>query len=256
MKVRTDFVTNSSSSGFVIAFDIKFKNGKKASCSFDASSGDDGEHATTRVNKHSIDMSEGSVYADSKLLLDITSSEWEELEDWIDPWDALQYGGSNFHELGDLNLSKVKTPDQLINSVQRMCELGESHIENVHAYGKPDEPEVKTALDQAVESVKDAKKSVLEHKKKMLDEFANTIKKNFNSWDDVAEACVSFTDAGWGEGSVGSDGLTNMVAGSDNVRNSKDGSILSGGDRTAIEYNIDETVSQRYKDGEGFFYEI
>ena len=131
-------MTNSSSSGFVISFNMEFKNGQKASCSLDASYGDDGEHVTTQVNEHEIDLSNGCVFVDgefdgepvSLIILDCDSSEWDELEEWADPYSVLRYGAASFHDLYDLDLSSVKSAEQIIKGIEGMCELRESHIDD------------------------------------------------------------------------------------------------------------------------------
>ena len=63
MKFRTDFVTNSSSSAFCVSFDMKFKDGRELSCSFEDQDGDDGFMNEIKVGDHSLYLEKCELYA-------------------------------------------------------------------------------------------------------------------------------------------------------------------------------------------------
>ena len=252
MKFRTDFVTNSSSSAFCVSFNMKFKDGKEFSCSFEDAWGDD-DMSETKVGDHSLYLEKCDEY------VVIDGERLEIIPDDLggaSPYDVSVFdiGGNVWeHSVTDVDLSSVRTAEDLLSQLVRLCELDSDHFDESKAeiaiYGSGDSERTK---DLILQSLRQIGVRASAWQEVMRNEIARILEESLQTWSDVAEATVEFEDKGWGSERIGEWGLARMIPnGSQVIVESDSGQKLVADEssRDTIERYIDDSVVQKYVAG-------
>ena len=253
MKFRTDFVTNSSSSAFCVSFNMKLRDGGELSCSFEDAWGDE-DMSEIKVGDHSLHLDKCDLY---------TMIEGERLEiipDELGDVSLCDVGvydvGGNVreHSVTDVDLSSVRTAEDLLGQLVRLCELDGDHFDesnvDIAIYGDGDSEGAKDAIIKSLKEI-GARESTWQSA--MRDEIATILAEHLRTWDDVIEATVKFKDNGWGSEALGEYALAEMIPdGSRVIVGSNSGKELTVGEGNwdEIVSSIDDSVVQKYVAGD------
>lgn len=252
MKFRTDFVTNSSSSAFCVSFNMKFRDGVELSCSFEDAWGDE-DMSEIKVCDHSLYFEKCDQYAV------IEGERFEILPDdleGVNPGDVdvcVLDGNIREHSATDVDLSSVRSAEELLDQLVRLCELDGDHFDKLTAditvYSDGDSEGTKDAIIRNLNRI-GVRESAWQ--KAMRDEIARILGENLHTWDDVAEATVEFKDNGWGSEARSDYELAQMIPnGSRVIAGSGSGRklVANESNRDQIESDIDDSVVQKYVAG-------
>ena len=253
MIFRTDFVTNSSSSAFCVSFNMKFRDGRELSCSFEDQNGDDGFINEIRVGDHSLYLEKFDQY------VVIEGERVELLPDdlgGIKPYDIDVFDmgvDAREHSAADVGLSSVRTAEDLLGQLVRLCELDgdlfdESKME-IRIFGDGDNEDTKALILQKLKEIGIRANAWQEA---MRNEIARTLEESIQTWDDVVEATVEFKDNGWGSEALGDYALARMIPnGSRVIIESASGRelVADESNRDTMENYIDDSVVQKYVAG-------
>ena len=253
MKFRTDFVTNSSSSAFCVSFNMKFKNGVELSCSFEDQDGDDGFMSEIKVGDHSLNLEKSDLYAV------IEGERVELLPDdlgGVSPYDIDVFDvcvDTREHSATDVDLSSVRTAEDLLSQLVRLCELDgdlfdESKLD-IEVFGDGDTESIKALI---LQNLKEIGVRAGAWQEAMRNEIARILDEGLQTWDDVAEATIKFEDKGWGSEAMFNDELAAMIPNGSRVIVESDSGqklVADESNRDTIENYIDDSVVQKYVAG-------
>lgn len=259
MKLRTDFVTNSSSSAFCVSFNMKLRDGAELSCSFADAWGDE-DMNEIKVGNHSLYLEKCDLFAI------IEGERFEIIPDdlgGVSPYDVSVYevgGNAREHSVTDVDLSSVRTAKNLVSQLVELCELDSDHFDEsrveIEVYGSGDSELTKNLILQNLREI-GARESTWQEA--MRNEIARTLNEGLQTWNDVAEATIEFRDKGWGSEALGEYELAEMIPDGSRVIVSSDSGcelVASESNRDYIEGHIDRSVVQRYVAGDGIVFII
>lgn len=252
MKIRTDFVTNSSSSAFCVSFKMKFRNGVELSCSFEDDWGDK-DMSEIKVGDHSLYVEKCDEYAviDGERL-EIIPDELGGISPYdVSVWDV--GGNVREHSATDVDLSSVRTEEELLSQLVRLCELDDDHFDEskaeIEIFSDGDSENTKALI---LQNLREIGVRASEWQEAMRDVIARILDEGFRTWDDVAEATVEFEDKGWGSEALGEYALARMIPNGSRVIVESDSGqklVANESNRDTIERYIDDSVVQKYVAG-------